>query len=316
MNGILNTNKPPDCTSRDVVNAVQKLVKPARCGHAGTLDPMATGVLVIGVGAATRLVPWIQQGHKVYRAEVRLGVRSDTDDRTGRLTEGRVDRPPSADEVRQAAACFVGDIEQVPPRFSAVHIGGRRAHALARKGVEFDLTPRRVHVARFDVVDYAWPRTVCEIACGSGTYIRALARDWGEALGCGAILEELQRTQVGSYCLDAAVDVETLRRDGVEPHLLPLRSAVPTLPAIACNEDDVRALLQGRSIAVDFERLLRDAPRSSYPAVSGDDAAPASQECALVTAAGCLVAIGTLGRDGRAAPHTVFPIEAGSSPLT
>src|SRR4051812_7138067 len=193
--GVLNLNKPPGATSRDVVNRVVQLERKLKVGHAGTLDPLATGVLVVCVGAATRLIENVQRMPKVYRTVVRLGARSDTLDADGRVTE--VEHPEVPDEggIRAAMADQVGRIAQRPPAFSALKVEGRRAYDLARAGRDVDLAPRPVRIDRIDLLAYAWPRLELEIACGSGTYIRSIARDVGEALGCGGLVDVLVRTR-------------------------------------------------------------------------------------------------------------------------
>jgi tRNA pseudouridine55 synthase len=210
MAGFINVDKPAGMTSHDVVDVVRRrLPRRTKVGHAGTLDPFATGVLVLGIErAATRRLALVQKQPKRYHAEVTLGATSTTDDPEGEIEHVAGARPPSAEEVRQALAPFVGEIEQAPPAHSAVHVGGRRAYELARKGGALELPPRQVTVHDIQLVEYAWPTLTLDICCGTGTYIRALARDLGETLGVGGYCSALRRTAVGPFTTDAAVPLD------------------------------------------------------------------------------------------------------------
>ncbi len=246
--GVLNINKPANVTSRRVVDAVQRIVRPAKAGHGGTLDPLATGVVVVCVGAATRLIPYVQQGRKEYRAQFRFGCRSNTDDITGEVDPVDDAPQPAAAEVQQALKKYVGEIEQIPPQFSAVHVDGRRAYKLARAGMDVEIAPRPVHVYRIDLLEYDYPELSVEIECGSGTYIRSLGRDLGNDLGCGAVMTQLVRTRVGDYRLEAAVDLEALSTQTLDAALLPALSAVAHLPRYVCSPTQVDLIRHGRPI--------------------------------------------------------------------
>ncbi len=215
--GLLVLDKGGGVTSRDAVNAALRwFPRGTRIGHTGTLDPLATGVLVLCLGAATRLTEYVQRMGKTYRAGVRLGARSDTDDADGMVTTVNAAAPDAA-TVTACLAGFVGDIEQTPPAYSAAKVAGRRAYDLARQGQDVDLRPRRVHVYGIDVCRYDYPHLELEVRCGKGTYIRSLARDLGARLGCGALIQTLRRTRVGPFTTDDAVpmdaDAATARRD-------------------------------------------------------------------------------------------------------
>ena len=175
--GVVAVDKPAGFTSRDIVDKVAAIVRPAKAGHAGTLDPLATGVLVIAVGPATRLISYIQQGRKRYVGRFRLGQRSDTDDVEGRITEGGDWTGITETMLTTAAGRFVGSISQVPPQFSAVHVDGRRAYALARRGESVELQARPVEVHSLRVTRFEPPDFELEIECGSGTYVRSIGRD-------------------------------------------------------------------------------------------------------------------------------------------
>ncbi|MGH7129274.1 MAG: tRNA pseudouridine(55) synthase TruB, partial [Planctomycetaceae bacterium] len=224
----------------------------------GTLDPMATGVLVVCVGRATRLISYVQQQPNEYRARFRLGERSDTDDATGTIERVAVDRSVTRPEIEALLPRFVGTIEQVPPQFSAVHVGGRRAYDLARRGQTLDLQPRSVEVYHIELRRYEWPHLELDIECGSGTYIRAIGRDLGDALGCGAVMTNLIRTRIGPFSIDEALDLDRLEKDPLEPLLLPAAKAVEHLPRYVCESADVAHLRAGRAIR----------PRQSFAADS------------------------------------------------
>jgi tRNA pseudouridine55 synthase len=245
---VLNLNKPAGVTSRDVVDRVGRVLRGAKLGHAGTLDPLATGVLVVGVGAATRLIEFVQRMPKTYRTILRMGMRSDTLDADGRVEE--VDQPyrPCASEIEAVLATQVGLVEQQPPEFSALKIQGVRAYELARAGRPPELAPRRVMIHRIDVLGYDWPRLELEVHCGSGTYIRSLARDVGEALGCGALVEVLTRTGIGPFALADAVDPEVLSTATIDRWLRPALDAVPGMPRLALSAPQLAAVVQGRAL--------------------------------------------------------------------
>lgn len=210
-NGIFNINKPSGFTSARVVSLVRKLTGARRVGHAGTLDPLASGVLPICVGPATRVIEYILEQPKVYRAEVNLGVTTDTDDAEGRVIATRPLTGIDEAKVRAVLAEFVGQIRQRPPAYSAVKVGGRRAYELSRRGVPVEVEAREVVVYRLSLLQFEPPKLTVEAEVGRGTYIRALARDIGERLGCGAHLAGLVRLRVGPFRLEDAVDLETFK---------------------------------------------------------------------------------------------------------
>jgi tRNA pseudouridine55 synthase len=268
--GLLNLNKPAGWTSRQAVDRVARLVKPAKAGHAGTLDPLATGVLVICVGQATRLIGFVQEQPKTYRAEFLLGKRSDTDDVTGNVVDVALDRIPERDEVGSALAGFVGRIQQVPPQFSAVHVDGRRAYKLARRGEAVELSPRTVEIHGIDLMRYEFPRLELKIACGSGTYIRSIGRDLGETLGCGAVMSELRRTAIGAFAIEDAIDPETMTAESLRSQLLPAMTAVAHLPRYVCTADDIAELRHGRRLRVEcLDAPLEDGGLTALVAPDG-----------------------------------------------
>ncbi|MFO1021107.1 MAG: tRNA pseudouridine(55) synthase TruB [Planctomycetales bacterium] len=216
--GVLNLNKPAGMTSRQVVDRVQILAGDLKVGHAGTLDPLATGVLLVAVGAGTRLISYLQDKPKHYRGEFLLGRESETEDVEGEVHELPNPPIPSREELEQAASQFVGKIQQVPPRFSAKKIGGRRAYKLARRGKEFELEPRTVVIHALQIVEYEYPKLVLDIHCGSGTYVRSLGRDLARQVGTAAVMSNLERTAIGSFDITRGVSPDDLTlenwRDG------------------------------------------------------------------------------------------------------
>ena len=230
MNGLLVIDKPGGMTSRNVVNRVQRwFPKGTKVGHTGTLDPLATGVLVVCVGAATRLADLVQGMGKSYRSRFRLGARSDTDDADGTVTPVPGATPPTEEQVRATLGTFVGQIEQRPPAYSALKLGGRRAHDLARRGKVVSVAPRVVRVDAARLLGYDWPFVDVEIDCGKGTYIRSIARDLGEKLGCGGLVEALRRTRVGPFTAVHGIGVDVPPEVG-RAKLLPVEAATRWAP--------------------------------------------------------------------------------------
>ena len=254
--GVLNVYKPAGVTSRDVVNSVQRLIRPVKCGHAGTLDPMATGVLLIGIGPATRLVTMLQDGEKIYVAEFTLGQTSDTDDSTGQVQQLPIPAElPTREIIDTRLQAMVGTQSQVPPIFSAVHVGGQRAYDLARRGEDVRLTAKNVEIHAIQILSYTWPRLELEIRCGSGTYIRSIARDLGQSLGCGGLMSRLERTHVGVFHSSTALSAAELTLEFIQTSLCPAVTIVQHLPQFDCSPDDVANLLCGRVLAINPSRL-------------------------------------------------------------
>jgi tRNA pseudouridine55 synthase len=246
--GLLVLDKPGGMTSRAAVDrALRWFPRRTRMGHTGTLDPLATGVLVLCLGSATRLTEYVQRMGKTYRTALLLGARSDTDDADGTITAVPNAVPPAEEAVAAASASFVGTIEQVPPAFSAAKVTGQRAYDLARRGEEVQLQAKPVEIYGIDVLAYAYPRLELEVRCGKGTYIRSLARDLGERLGCGALVQTLRRTCVGPFTTESAVHLET-DADTARAQLLPAALAVAELPRVDLAEAEVLRLCQGQIV--------------------------------------------------------------------
>lgn len=296
FHGLLVLDKPGGMTSRDVVDRVQRwFPRDTRIGHTGTLDPLATGVLVLVVGAATRLTEYVQRMDKTYRAGLLLDVRSDTDDVDGTLQNlGIQEPPPTLARVARHLQEFIGALDQVPPAFSAAKVTGRRAYEMARRGQAVVLEPRRINIYTIDLLKYDYPRLDIEVRCGKGTYIRSLARDFGERLGRAAVLETLRRTRVGPFDVGKALHLET-EAATARSALLPLATAVVELPRLTLEAGQVARLRQGQGLPL--------------PGAAGLNSTQAT-EVAVLDPAGSLAAIVTVHREqSRIMPIKVLPEE-------
>jgi tRNA pseudouridine55 synthase len=284
--GLLNINKPAGVTSRWVVDQVKRHVKPTPVGHAGTLDPLATGVLLICIGHATRLVEYIHELPKRYNARFLLGRSSPSDDVETEVTELRNSPHPTREALELAARQFIGAIGQRPPVYSAVKVKGRRAYDLARAGKLVHLVRKIVHVYELAIVDYAYPELTLELECSSGTYIRAVGRDLAEAVGSGAVMSSLTRTSIGRFEVATALDPRALTIETIREAVLPPLCAVDDQMSVCVVSDqDVERLRDGREIALP----------SAQPGLN-----------AAVDAAGTLVAILVRGREGVYRPAKFF----------
>lgn len=247
-NGLLILDKPAGITSRDAVDQAARWFPPrTRLGHTGTLDPLATGVLVLCIGVATRLSEYVQDMDKVYETTFLLGSTSDTDDADGVLEQVKTASAPADAEIRAALDSFLGEIDQVPPAFSATKVEGRHAYDLARRGKVVKLQPRRISIYGIELLSYGYPLLHLRIHCGKGTYIRSLARDLGENLGCGALVQMLRRTRIGPFRVEDALQ---LHEDAAtaQARLQPCAMALMGLPAWRLNSDDARRLRLGQFI--------------------------------------------------------------------
>ncbi|HXU67695.1 MAG TPA: tRNA pseudouridine(55) synthase TruB [Polyangia bacterium] len=241
MNGVVVVDKPGGMTSFDVVARVRRVFGERRVGHTGTLDPMATGVLPVCLGEATKLVPFLMSGDKAYEAELRLGVTTDSADATGTVTSETSAAQVSRADVERAIPGFVGTIQQTPPMHSAVRVGGKRLYEFARAGVEVERAARPVVVHAIELLAFESPTVRILVRCGKGTYIRALAADLGAVLGVGAHLTALRRTQVGPFAIAQAVTLEALA--ATTPLLSPAEALADhaTVPLDEAQTRDVRA---------------------------------------------------------------------------
>lgn len=281
--GFLSIDKPAGITSRDVVDRVAKLVGCKRVGHAGTLDPFATGVLIVAVGKATQLIEYVQRMRKTYIADVLLGSSSDTDDREGARRAWPNAVAPSKADLAAAIGAFVGVIAQRPPAYSAVHVDGQRAHKLARRGDAVELPPRPVVVHEIAIQRFEYPRLRLLIHCGGGVYIRAIARDLGERLRTGGLLEELARTAIGTFRREEAVNLSTLSPENWRRSLRPPEAALAELPMLNATDEQLQKLAWGQTIV-------------------HDGCSERNEDVAMVDGSGRLHVIGRAA-EGRVAPH-------------
>jgi tRNA pseudouridine55 synthase len=251
--GLVVVDKPRGLTSHDVVAVIRRAFGVRRVGHAGTLDPPATGVLLVGVGRATRLLRFLEATSKRYDGTMSLGATTSTLDATGTVTDTFDMRTVTEGQVHDAARLLTGDLEQVPPMVSAIHHEGRRLHELAREGIEVPRKPRRVHVERFDVTGLGGGSWSFSVECSPGTYVRSLVDDLGRALGGGAHLAALRRTGVGRFSIDDAHDLEAIREGSLRPLdvLLSPRSMVEHLGVVTVDRVTAGALARGGTVHVD-----------------------------------------------------------------
>jgi tRNA pseudouridine55 synthase len=255
--GILLIDKPEGVTSFEVVRRARKALGIRKIGHLGTLDPMATGLLPLCLLEATKLVPYLMPGSKVYRAKVRLGIETDTQDATGTVVATSEARP-TPEQIYRAAAAFVGEVTQVPPIYSALHCQGERAYRRARRGEAVDLAPRTVTVYELTVDEVALPEFTMTVKCSQGTYIRTLAQDLGDALGCGAHLAALRRLAVGALRVEEALTLAALAelgREELAQRIIPLAHCLPGMRPVEVGPAEARQLRQGQLLVRPAEDL-------------------------------------------------------------
>jgi len=301
VSGWINLDKPSDLTSTHAVSRVRRIFNARKAGHAGTLDPLATGILPIALGEATKTVPFLMDADKAYRFEIAWGRTTATLDREGPVLAESAVRP-SPEQVAAALPQFVGDIRQVPPAYSAIKVAGERAYDLARAGETVQLEARTVVIHAARVVDAPGAdRIVLEIECGKGTYVRALVRDLAAALGACGHVAELRRTRVGAFTEASAVTLEYLEDLGHKARqseaLLPVETALDDIPALAVTDEDAFRLKQGRSIVLVPRQV--DAVKARLK--------PGSRTVSA-TAGGSVVALCEM-RAGRLEPSRVFHLE-------
>jgi tRNA pseudouridine55 synthase len=296
VHGWVMLDKPVGMTSTYAVSVIKRLFAAKRAGHAGTLDPLASGCLPIALGEATKTVPFVMDGRKIYRFAIRWGEERDTDDAEGRVVE-LSDARPTPHAIEALLPSFVGAIEQVPPRFSAIKIDGERAYDIARDGEEPELKPRLVNIDRLALVEMRDPdHSEFEAECGKGTYVRALARDLGRALGCFGHVAALRRIAVGPFAERDMISLEEIQalcnrasagEGSLADALFPVATALDDIPALAVSRADAARLQRGQAV------LMR-----------GRDA-PVVRGTVYVTASGSLVALADVDR-GEIVPKRVF----------
>lgn len=302
MLGFLNINKPPGVTAHDVVSSVRKIMRIKRVGHGGTLDPLATGVLPVAVGGACRLLRYLD-GRKIYLADVLLGTSTATDDLEGEVIAVKEQLPDEKD-IERAVASFVGRLSQIPPGYSAVHHGGERLYNLARQGrLPEDIAARQVVVHSIEITAVALPVVQLRVACGAGTYIRALARDLGRVLGCGGCLKNLVREAAGPFRLESALslaELQELRSRGQERSALLSPVNLLGLPCVKLEAAQVRLLRMGQSVPAAEELADNALP------VPGGSNGEAGEEAVIVTCEEELIAVCRKTGDMRLRPEVVM----------
>jgi tRNA pseudouridine55 synthase len=296
VHGWIVLDKPVGMTSTHAVSVVKRLFSAKRAGHAGTLDPLASGALPIALGEATKTVPFVMDGRKLYRFTVRWGEERDTDDAEGRVIAAS-DQRPSADAIRALLPSYTGTIQQVPPRYSAIKIEGERAYDLARDGVAVELSARPVVITRLELMEVPDPdHAVLEAECGKGTYVRSLARDIGRALGCFGHVSALRRAAVGPFTEKTMILLEQLEavchraaagEASLADTLMPVETALDDIPALAVSRADAARLQRGQAVLL----RGRDAPNFGGPV--------------YVTVSGQLLALAELDH-GEIVPKRVF----------
>jgi tRNA pseudouridine55 synthase len=294
VDGILNVLKPAGKTSFDVVSLVRRWSGERRVGHAGTLDPDATGVLVVCLGQAVRIVEYLMGAGKTYQADIELGVTTDTYDAAGKVVASCDPSAVTEDQVRWALDAFHGTIRQVPPMHSAVHHKGKRLYELAREGIEVEREPRRVEISRLELLAWQPPLVTIEVDCSGGTYVRSLAQDIGTALGCGAHLRDLVRLKSEPFHIDDAVSLEVLeeafRCGDWRGHLHSMDEVLLHWPAAILDQKSEALVRKGTDVDLHFAR----------------DAGPASSHCRAYSADGHFLAVLGKTHAGLWHPEKVF----------
>jgi tRNA pseudouridine55 synthase len=297
ISGWLVLDKPVDFGSTEAVSKIKWLLKAQKAGHAGTLDPLASGMLPIALGDATKTVPYVMDGRKIYEFTVTWGEERSTDDLEGEVTQSS-DQRPTEQAIRDLLPEYTGVIQQIPPQFSAIKIAGERAYDLAREGNAVEIPAREVEIHRINLMQVETDKAHFEVECGKGTYVRSLARDFGRALGCYGHISQLRRTYVAPFAEDQMVPLATLvaleaiedqseRLAALDAFLINTSEALSSLPHLAISDDQARRIRSGNPIIL----RGRDAPL------------PAPE--AYATASGILVAIGAI-EEGEFRPKRVF----------
>ncbi|MBX3119950.1 MAG: tRNA pseudouridine(55) synthase TruB [Fimbriimonadaceae bacterium] len=285
MLGILLVDKPKGITSHDVINILRRRFETKRIGHAGTLDPLGTGLLVVAVGPATRFLQYLPLEPKVYVCEFTFGQTSDTYDGEGTLSD-RVDVPLDlCERIELCKPTFMGLIEQLPPIYSAVKVQGKPMYKYARAGQDVHREPRSVHIGRYELLSIEENKATFEIECSGGTYMRSLAHDLGEAVGCGAYMSSLLRTRAGKFRVEDAVALETV----TPSDLIPLSEALPPMPLLRLSPSDEITFRQGQRLAA--------------PETLGEPLV------ALQDLGGYVIGVGRI-EEGKIQPECVLPLEA------
>lgn len=265
VNGWINLDKPPEMGSSDAVNIVRRLLNAQKAGHGGTLDPLATGILPIALGEATKTIPYCQDHLKIYSFRVIWGQERDTDDAEGQVIR-ESDKRPAAEEISAILPDFTGDIMQIPPQYSAIKVEGERAYDLAREGIAMDLAARPVYIESLELLESNAESALFRCTCGKGTYMRSLARDMATNLGTAGYIADLRRGSVGPFTIKNAISLAKLKEMAdsaapVESALLPVETVLDDIPALALNEQEASRLKNGQKLLFisrpDTDRLYK-----------------------------------------------------------
>ena len=311
ISGVLNIDKPPSITSHNVVAQVRRILKARdkkiKVGHTGTLDPFATGVLLVALGSATRLIEYSHHQDKEYETVITLGATSDTDDVTGKILETDMKGldEPKLNEIENILKQFVGTIKQVPPAYSAIKIKGERSYKLARQGSNHSLPTKQVTVHSLVLKKYEYPHLTLLVTCSTGTYIRSLARDIGANLGVGAFVKQLNRTRIGPHKIDNSVKLDSLTEDNIFKHLLPTTELISHLPMISLSNDNVAQFFMGKEIGNIEITKQYDELRYKHPELSSEGE---SVLLAVLSGSSTLLGVGHFNpTTGLLHPKTVLP---------
>ena len=309
--GFLNCYKPSGITSRDVVNIVQRRLQKTKVGHAGTLDPIAEGVLVLGIGSAARLVTHVQTYPKQYVAAFRLGEHSPSED-----TETQSVKPhglpiPTRSMIEDAATKMIGRIQQTPSAYSAIHVNGKRAYQRARQGENFEMPSREVVIHSIQVNHYEYPNLKLTVECGSGTYIRSIGSDLAKSVGSFGIMTALRRSSIGPFKEEQAVSTEILANDDLSRFLLPATMAVENLPKVIVSTDDIQRIRFGQLIDCKLppnSNLIEDLNLVTRSSIRAGDEPDHKKQTDLVALneQGQLIAL-LRPKNGQWHPYRVFP---------
>ena len=256
-------------TSRAVVNAIEDRIPTVKVGHAGTLDPLATGVLILGISQATRLLEYVQRMPKTYVATFLFGQSSDTDDIEGEVVAIEGSPVPSRGEIERCLLEFEGSILQQPPKYSAIKVRGRRAYEMARRGEAVDLDPREVMIHSLQILRYTYPEIEVKIVCSRGTYVRALGRDFAQHLNTSAVMSQLCRTAIGNFDHGKSVTLESITPDSVARYLLPPQSGLEQIRRFDLTQPQAVELSHGRTLDLDFPEKKSPPPEEAYGLYQG-----------------------------------------------
>ena len=259
ISAILNIDKNPGITSTNVDKEIKKITGANKIGHVGTLDPLATGVLPVFMGQATRLINFMNDKTKVYQCDFELGLISDTYDLEGEITKVQNKLSISIESLNSVVSSFIGNSFQVPPKYSSVKYKGKRSYTLVRKGIEFSLEPKQIYIDDIKIIENNIPSVSLVVKCTEGVYIRSLINDIGEKLKCGAVLTKLRRIRSGIFTIDSSISVQHLENDHWEMHKIPIDHLINHLPKLNTSNDQKYKLLTGQTInIIDSEIKLSD----------------------------------------------------------